>query len=1169
MSEYIEEEYSENEESLEPRLKYERLGNDIYNILDKDSLSCFVAHEKFLAIGTSWGMIHIIDHLGNKIQGKDIATHSSTVNQISVDLMGEYIASCSHDGRIIITGLYNSEHNHSQRFDIEVKCIALNPHFGKVNTSKLFVVGLDKVIIYEKTMLGKKTNIIYGGGFGSIESIKWFSNYIAWNDLKAVKIYDTYSNSIIGSIIRDSHPIKTIFPCCIRWHSQPQEVEKLCVLDSTENSNKSVEQSDEEKSLTGSSKENSLLKKNSPQININNKNKIFMIGWIDQIKLCKIVSTSPTSNPKNLSPKSGGIYLTTSLFENFNITGNTIIKYVQIFRTVTTHFYICGLIPYPDINNIALLAYSKEDNQIIATSLASGMDDDHQKTNSILSITGIASGEEVSEFPENKPPSFYSPKPKIDGDICVRPQLHVINPRTDKYYEETVNDALSTKDWQTTKPTQYSLDYLIGEGIFFVASPKDIVLGRSRSSQDHVYWLLDKESFEEALNSAIKLYYSYQVQADNNALTMTTKNLSKSPSSLATNNIKEYGSRPSFNTEESNQALLLSYKVAKIYSDHLIAEGLFEKAALNVIKPYYRYPFMPLSFSINSGTGDSKIISNNFKLAIATLLIEMWTDVIYKFAKSQKLRSLVLILNPNTAEEYKENLKFFNVPPLNKTNDKEILVELESQCYHLIFSELLMIRSSPKSQIEKWVLHDNNVSYRIFLDLIKLLPSRLYDLNFVTNLVLEKLGQNPEDLILLQCLALLYTFNEKYEMALSIYIKLNMSSETFKLIVDYQLFEMVKDKTISSLIQLDKTLTLNLLIKYRDKINVNHIVQQLEPSPNLLLNYLDLLFEKDIHFGKNFHGLQVKLYAKYEPLKLMNFLKNSQHYNLHRALEECRTSEMHREMVFLYVRVGNSKKALAVMIQNLEDINGAINYCKEQDDSELWVELINLSINNPSFVTILLQNIGTYVDPLILIQQIQAGMKIQGLRDSLVKILRDYHLQTELRDSCNKILLSDAAQLFREKFQISKKSFTLTDDADYAFLLNENIHKNNKDHHLKSVHFNCSHCQQSLFSDSSSLNFHPASDNSVYKSCDKETSSTKDETSMTDNGVDDRKIGDSRHKKVNYINLNDIILYLCKHAFHHECLKNLLYENSTTSIYKINCPICSSVSQSLMSAIGK
>ena len=48
------------------------------------------------------------------------------------------------------------------------------------------------------------------------------------------------------------------------------------------------------------------------------------------------------------------------------------------------------------------------------------------------------------------------------------------------------------------------------------------------------------------------------------------------------------------------------------------------------------------------------------------------------------------------------------------------------------------------------------------------------------------------------------------------------------------------------------------------------------------------------------------------------------------------------------------------------------------------------------FITGLLHNIGTHVDPIILITKIRSGMEIPQLRDSLVKILQDYNLQVWL-----------------------------------------------------------------------------------------------------------------------------------------------------------------------------
>jgi len=55
-----------------------------------------------------------------------------------------------------------------------------------------------------------------------------------------------------------------------------------------------------------------------------------------------------------------------------------------------------------------------------------------------------------------------------------------------------------------------------------------------------------------------------------------------------------------------------------------------------------------------------------------------------------------------------------------------------------------------------------------------------------------------------------------------------------------------------------------------------------------------------------------------------------------------------------------------------------------------------------AFITGLLNNIGTHVDPIILIQKIREGLEIPGLRNSLVQILHDYYLQV---DCCCRISL--------------------------------------------------------------------------------------------------------------------------------------------------------------------
>lgn len=148
--------------------------------------------------------------------------------------------------------------------------------------------------------------------------------------------------------------------------------------------------------------------------------------------------------------------------------------------------------------------------------------------------------------------------------------------------------------------------------------------------------------------------------------------------------------------------------------------------------------------------------------------------------------------------------------------------------------------------------------------------------------------------------------------------------------------------------------------------------------------------------GEDYHGLLVNLYAEYDTSGLLRFLQSSNNYPLESALEVCLQRNLIHEAVFLLGRMGNLKQALQMITRDLEDIDKAIQFCMEHDDKDLWDDLIDYSVDKPAFIKVLLENIGTHVDPIILIQRIPDGMVIPDLQVALVKILQDYNLQVNI-----------------------------------------------------------------------------------------------------------------------------------------------------------------------------
>ena len=73
----------------------------------------------------------------------------------------------------------------------------------------------------------------------------------------------------------------------------------------------------------------------------------------------------------------------------------------------------------------------------------------------------------------------------------------------------------------------------------------------------------------------------------------------------------------------------------------------------------------------------------------------------------------------------------------------------------------------------------------------------------------------------------------------------------------------------------------------------------------------------------------------------------------------------------------------------------------------------------------MLNNIGTHVDPVDLINRVPNGVKIKGLRDALVKILQDYRVQLSLLEGSKKIISGDCLNLMDKQIRIVRQGISV------------------------------------------------------------------------------------------------------------------------------------------------
>ncbi|GKD88372.1 vacuolar protein sorting-associated protein 41, partial [Tanacetum coccineum] len=161
---------------------------------------------------------------------------------------------------------------------------------------------------------------------------------------------------------------------------------------------------------------------------------------------------------------------------------------------------------------------------------------------------------------------------------------------------------------------------------------------------------------------------------------------------------------------------------------------------------------------------------------------------------------------------------------------------------------------------------------------------------------------------------------------------------------------------------------------------------------------------------------------------LLPFLRSSQHYMLEKAYEVCLKKDLLSEQVFILGRMGNTKQALAVIVDKQGDIKEAVEFVSMQHDDDLWEELIRQCLNKPEMVGVLLEHTVGNLDPLYIVNIVPNGLEIPRLRDRLVKIITDYRTETSLRHGCNDILKADIVNLLVKYYKEARRAIYLSNE---------------------------------------------------------------------------------------------------------------------------------------------
>ena len=354
--------------------------------------------------------------------------------------------------------------------------------------------------------------------------------------------------------------------------------------------------------------------------------------------------------------------------------------------------------------------------------------------------------------------------------------------------------------------------------------------------------------------------------------------------------------------------------------------------------------------------------------------------------------------------------------------------------------------------------HYVNRDTQRFRDLLDTWSPTLFEINSITTAITNRIKNDKipdgtkEWTDLTECLAKLHLADGHYREALRCYIRLQDANAAMSLIRDYHLLDAVADD-IPGLVLLRVTKqqsksapiseleavsseAIQLLVSeaHHGIVQPDTVVSQLQDAnlPLYLFFYLRSLWRGDgaqisPQKGKSrqratdlaaaegrallepFADTVLTLFAEYDRPLLMDFLHTSTSYSYTHASNVCQSRRYISELVYILSKTGQTKDALFLIIDELNDESQAISFAKTQDDPDLWNDLLDYSMDKPSFIRGLLMEVGTAIDPLTLVKRIPSGLEIPGLREGLARMIREFDLQNSISEGAARVLQGEVA----------------------------------------------------------------------------------------------------------------------------------------------------------------
>lgn len=506
----------------------------------------------------------------------------------------------------------------------------------------------------------------------------------------------------------------------------------------------------------------------------------------------------------------------------------------------------------------------------------------------------------------------------------------------------------------------------------FIHSPYDCILATKRDLGDHLAWLLEHGKYQDAWELLDEHPEVIEVPAKFEAGFTTTPDRKVS----ATDEFSEDTSSVVDLQKVSNTPIEKEkQRIGELWIQELLENGNWDKAA-EVVAMVVKTP-------------------------------DRWEKWIYTFAGAKRFDEIVNYIPSEPMH-----------PPIPGT------------IYEIVLGHYLRTdKPRFKDLLDRWGLELFNIQ-----EIATALENQLRFRDVREDSIED--GEKGRDWhIVMEALARLHEASGKYRDALKCYIKLQDADSAMRLIRDNHLADTVTDD-VASFIALrvpdahlsrmsieelaestSEAITLLVDESQRGLIRPETVVSQLEKKGldhylyfyfrGLWQEYRERLADETVSLIDEFADLVVRIFVLFDRELLMDFLRISTSYAFEKAVQECEHAHFIPELVYLYSKTGQMKRALYLIIDRLGDVSQAIAFAKEQNDPDLWEDLLKYSMDKPRFIRGLLEEVGTSINPITLVRRIPEGLEIPGLREGLKHIMKEHEIQYSISSGVARVLRSE------------------------------------------------------------------------------------------------------------------------------------------------------------------